>query len=329
MLIDFGLLLLGGLCLYYGAEWLVSGASGLALKLGIAPLVIGLTVVSYGTSAPELAVSLLAATQGQSPIALGNVVGSNIANIGLILGITALLKPPRVDRLLFKREVPFLLVATLAVVPVLWNGVISRLEGACFAAGAAGFTWATFIWAKHRQPRTADTSGPASEPERSDVEEEIAAEAAHKSTWILWALLLAGLAVLLAGGQSFVKGAVGLAQALGVSERIVGLTVVAFGTSLPELAASVMAAYRGHSDLAVGNVVGSNLFNILLILGTTSMVMPINGSLEEAKFDLSVMIGLTFVMALSMWRERHITRWEGGGLVFTYVAFIAGLAIMQ
>ncbi len=326
MLLDLGLLLLGGLFLYYGAEWLVSGASGLALKLGIAPLVIGLTVVSYGTSAPELAVSLLAATQGQSPIALGNVVGSNIANIGLILGLTALLKPPRVDHLLFKREVPFLLVASVAVVPALWDGQISRIEGACLAAGAAGFTWATFIWAKHRKPGAAEASKPSN---AESIEDEVPKETAHKPTPVLWGLLLLGLAVLLAGGQSFVKGAVGLAHALGVSERIVGLTVVAFGTSLPELAASVMAAYRGHSDLAVGNVVGSNLFNVLLILGTTSVVMPITGSLEEAKFDIAVMLGLTVFMAGSMWRERRITRWEGGGFIMAYAAFIIGLTVWQ
>ncbi len=313
MLLDIGLLVLGAVCLYYGAEWLVDGAAGLARRLGVTPLAIGLTVVSYGTSAPELAVSLVAATQGQSAIALGNVIGSNVANIGFILGLSALLQPPKVDRLLFKREVPLLLVATFAIGPALLDGAISRLEGLAFTLGALGFTWATFRWAKHRQPE----QGRASDRPSSEHGDK-----PPRSVGALWGLLLVGIVVLLAGGQTFVKGAVGIAQALGVSERIVGLTVVAFGTSLPELAASAMAAYRGHSDLAVGNVVGSNLFNILLILGLTSTVTPITGSLASVRSDLIWMTAMTVIMAISMSRERHITRWEGGGLLLGYLAFI-------
>lgn len=326
MLLDIGLLVLGGLFLYFGAEWLVSGAAGLAIRLGIAPLVIGLTVVSYGTSAPELAVSVLASVQNQSAIALGNVVGSNIANIGLILGVTALLKPPRVDRLLFRREVPFLLFATCGVVPALWNGQIGRLEGLLFVLGAAAFTWATFRWATHRDvPGTNGHDTPVG-AELSVDTEELRAEA-RKSVAKLWGLLLLGLAVLLAGGQSFVKGATGIAAELGVSERVVGLTVVAFGTSLPELAASVMAAYRGHSDLAIGNVVGSNLFNIFLILGASALVSPITADLTEVAYDLTFMTVLTFLMAATMWKERSISRWEGGAFVLSYVGFVATLVI--
>ncbi len=314
MIVDFGLLVLGALCLYYGAEWLVGGAAGLARRLGIAPLVIGLTVVSYGTSAPELAVSLAAAVEGQSPIALGNVIGSNIANIGLILGLTALIAPPQVDRMLFKRELPFLLVATLAVGPVLLDSTISRTEGVLLMAGALLFTYAAFRWAKHRTP---DEAGPEEEGPPSSV--------LAQTTPVLWGLLLVGAAVLIGGGHVFVKGAVGLAEDFGVSERVIGLTIVAFGTSLPELAASVMAAYRGHSDLAVGNVIGSNVFNTLLILGATATVTPIGGSLAELSGDLIWMTVFTFAMAAAMWRGRKVSRLEGGLFVAAYVAFIGRL----
>jgi cation:H+ antiporter len=319
MFLDFALLLFGGLCLYYGAEWLITGAAGIARRLGVAPLVIGLTVVSYGTSAPELAVSLLAATRGQSAIALGNVVGSNIANIGLILGLTALLAPPRVDGMLIRRELPFLLIATLCVGPVLLDGSIDRIEGLALVAGAFAFTYATFRWTKNRA---------VAGPEEPDESQEILEAAADKSSFMLWAFLLIGLGVLVGGGHSFVVGAVGIAQVLGVSERVVGLTVVAFGTSLPELAASVMAAYRGHSDLAVGNVVGSNLFNILLILGLTSSLTPITGTIAEVGYDLAFMTLLTVLMLVSMRGARTITRVEGGLYCLSYVGFVVGLVAL-
>jgi cation:H+ antiporter len=274
-----------------------------------------LTVVSYGTSAPELAVSMAAAASGQSAIVLGNVIGSNVANIGLILGLTALIAPPRVDGLLFKRELPFLLAATLALGPVLLDSTITRVEGLVLLAGAIGFSWATFRWAKHRSPSD------------HDEDLDLPSKAVEHKTSVLWALLLVGAAVLVAGGHVFVTGAVGLAKVFGVSERVIGLTIVAFGTSLPELAASVMAAYRGHSDLAVGNVVGSNLFNTLLILGATASVLPITGSLAELGEDLVWMTALTLLMAASMSRARRITRVEGVILSLAYVAFIARLVL--
>lgn len=325
MILDIGLLILGGVFLYFGAEWLVSGAAALARRLGIAPLVIGLTIVSYGTSAPELAVSVLASLQDRSAIALGNVIGSNIANIGLILGLTALLRPPRVDRLLFRREVPFLLFATCALVPALWNEEVSRVEGALFTLGAGVFTWATFRWAKHRD--VPGSNGHDRERPAEVVDAEELDAAARRGVAALWGMVGGGLLVLLAGGQSFVSGATGIAAELGISERVVGLTVVAFGTSLPELAASVVAAYRGHSDIAVGNVVGSNLFNILLILGASATVSPISAVMHEVAYDLTFMTVLTFVMAATMWKERLISRWEGGAFLMAYVGFVATLVI--
>lgn len=315
-MLDLALVVVGGVLLYYGAEWLIGGAAGIARSFGIPQLVVGLTVVSYGTSAPELAVSLAAASEGQSAIVLGNVIGSNIANIGLILGIAALIAPPRVDPLLFRREVPYLLIATLAAGPVLLNGQVDRAEGALFLLSALVFTAVTFHWAKDERRRDAAPS------------EEAQGEK-PRSKAVLVGLVVVGLAGLLGGGRLFVDGAVGLARDLGVSERIIGLTVVAFGTSVPELAASVVAAVRGHSDLAVGNVVGSNLFNILFILGVTALVSPVQGTLSDVRVDLIVMTVLTFAMAASLHKARTITRPEGALYVTGYVAFLLALVALR
>lgn len=310
MLTDVGLLLLGGVLLYFGAEWLVRGAAGLARVFGISPLVVGLTVVSYGTSAPELAVSLVAALDGKSAIALGNVLGSNIANIGLILGLTALISPPRVDASLARRELPVLVLATAAVPVCLIGGVIQRFEGVLLTAGAIGFTLVTLRWSR-------------GEP-TGQVEDEPAEKGSRLG---LAAFAVVGLVTLLIGGKVLVDGAVGLALAFGMTERVVGLTVVAIGTSLPELAASLVAALRGHSELAVGNVVGSNIFNVLLILGVTSTVSPIAGSLSESRVDLLVMGALTTLCVLSLRRQRRVSRTEGVLYTAGYVAFLTALAL--
>ncbi len=314
MLLDAGLLLLGGLMLYFGAEWLVRGAAGLARALGVAPLVIGLTVVSYGTSAPELAVNIIASTSGSSELALGNVVGSNIANIGLILGLTALIAPPSVDGSLIRRELPLLVLATMALPLVLLDSVVGRIDAAIFAAGALLFTYAAFKWAG-RDPNTAD-----------EMPEEVPET---RSRLLLSGLLIVGLVALVGGGKLFVTGAVQIALVLGMSERLVGLTIVAIGTSLPELAASLVAALRGHSELAVGNVVGSNIFNILLILGVTGLIHPIAGSIDAMKFDLSVLVAVTLVCVLFMRRRRVITRPEGVVLLACYFGFIAAAVMLR
>lgn len=310
MLADIGLLLLGGLLLYLGAEWLVRGAAGLARALGVSPLAVGLTVVSYGTSAPELVVSVVAATEGKSPIALGNVVGSNIANIGLILGVTALIAPPRVEGTLIRRELPVMLLATAAVPLMLVNGVLGRGEGAVLFAAALLFTFATIRWSKQGGGSHQD-----------DALEHDVPRASGKLRLGLLALL--GLGVLLAGGKVFVGGAVSLALRIGMSEHVVGLTVVAVGTSLPELAASLVATLRGHSEIAVGNVVGSNIFNLLLILGAAALARPIAFPLAEMWLDTVVLAFLTLLCTAAMRSGRVIQRWEGGMFTAAYVAFIA------
>jgi cation:H+ antiporter len=310
MLLDFGLLLIGGLLLYYGAEWFVRGAAGLAISLGVRPMLIGLTVVSYATSAPELAVSMLAAAEGKSPIALGNVVGSNIANIGLILGITAIIAPPKTDGTLISKELVVLLLASAALPFFLMDGSIARYEAALLFLGAFAFTYLVIRWSKLRPPEL----------------DEIPT-AGRKGMGGLLLLVLLGLGVLLGGGKLFVDGAVGAAQMLGMSDRMIGLTVVAFGTSVPELAASLVAALRGHSEIAIGNVVGSNIFNLLLILGATGLAFPIVGSLTETAVDLSVMGFLTLSMLIALRTERQIRRWEGVIMLLTYVGFVVWVVV--
>lgn len=312
LLISVGLLLLGGALLYFGAEWLVKGAAGLATALGVSSLVVGLTVVSYGTSAPELAVSVLASLEGSSDIALGNVIGSNIANIGLILGATAVISPPLADASLVRREVPVMLLATLALPVVLWDGVLGRVDAAIFVVGSVIFTYGAFTWSKREPP--SDSVGATDEGEPIS------------SQWVLIALVVIGLVVLFAGGKVFVSGAVRLALQLGMSERTVGLTVVAIGTSLPELAASLVAALRGHSAIAIGNVVGSNIFNLLLVLGAAGLVLPIQASLGVIWLDLVFLGGLSLACAFSLRKARTVGRPEGALYLLAYCAFLAVLA---
>lgn len=319
MLVNFGLLLLGVVLLYFGAEWLVGGSAGLARSMGVRPLVVGLTVVAYGTSAPELVVSVLASLEGRSAIALGNVVGSNIANVGAILGVTALILPPRVEPTLIRRELPVLVASALSVPLLLLDGVLSRADGVLLLLGAVGFTLLTL-----RLAREIPAQAPAL---REEVREEVQAEAATGSRARLLGLSVVGLVALVAGGKFFVDGASALALALGMSERVVGLTIVAVGTSLPEMAASVVAALRGHAAIAIGNVVGSNIFNVLLILGAAALTQPIAGSLTELRLDLGVFLGFSFAAVLLMRGARHVSRLEGGLLVGSYAAFLGVLAL--
>lgn len=313
------LFMLGGLVILVGgAEWFVRGAAGIADRLGVSPIVIGLTVVAYGTSMPELVVSSVAALDGSSAIALGNVVGSNIANIGIILGFTALLSPPAVDASLIKREMPVLVVASLALPAVLWNDVISRSEGTLLVIGAMAFTVITV--------RVARSVVPA-----SPLATEAAAAATEEappsgSLPLLIALTIVGLAALLTGGHVFVNQAVLLAEAVGVSERVIGLTVVAVGTSLPELAASAVAAYRGHSSLAIGNVVGSNIFNVLFVMGVASVLSPVRVAMTSIRADLLIMVAFTALLVWVLRGERTLTRVEGVVMLAGYVLAMAWLA---
>ncbi|MBK7583394.1 MAG: calcium/sodium antiporter [Myxococcales bacterium] len=306
-------LALGGLGLYLGAEWLVKGASGLARTMGVSPLAVGLTVVAYGTSMPELAVSTVAAVNGRGALAIANIVGSNIANIGLILGLTAIISPPKVQTGLMRRELPLMMLSTAALPLLLWNGGIGRIEGALLLSGALMFTWVTL---RRVTPKDAPLHSEA-EPEPRE----------GKLVLALYAAL--GLGVLLGAGKLFVDGAVGLALRFGMSERVVGLTVVAVGTSLPELSASLVAALRGKSELAVGNVLGSNIFNVLLILGIAALVRPVAAPLANMRLDFLVLGVLTVVCAVSMRTARRIQRAEGALMVSIYAAFLLALALRR
>lgn len=305
MWLDFLMLAAGGGMLYFGAEWLVSGAAGMAVRLGVRPLLIGLTIVSYATSAPELAVSVAASLRGDSELALGNVVGSNIANVGLILGTVVLIAPPRSDAAMRGRELVVLAVGTVALPLFLFNGNIGRVEGILFLLGSFGFTWLTILWSRGRPTELEDVP----------VDES-------RSALLLAGVGLGGLVVLIGGGELFVRGAIGVAETLGVSERVIGLTVVAFGTSVPELAASVVAAIRGHSELAIGNVVGSNIFNLFLILGAAACIHPVQAALPNMVLDLGFMGALTLYLVVVLSWDRRLSRYEGVLLCASYLSFL-------
>lgn len=309
----------GGLLLYLGAEWFVGGASALALALRVPQILVGLTVVAYGTSAPEIVVGVQAASTDHGEVALGNVIGSNIANIGLILGVAALIRPARVDGALRRRELP-VLVASAALIPlVLLDGSVSRWEAGGLVLVAIIYT----AWMVHAA-RTAKAEATA----RIDaVATEEAADAAGApkpvGTSRAAATAAIGLVVLLVGGDLFVDGAVSVARSLGMSDRLVGLTIVAVGTSLPELVTSVIAARRGHSDLAIGNVVGSNIFNVFLCLGAAGLAGSVGAPLSTLGIDLAALLVMTGLAAAFIRSERTISRLEGGVAVALFAAFTA------
>ncbi len=310
-------LLGGGLLLYFGAEWFVAGASRLALALRIPQVIVGLTVVAYGTSAPEVIVGVEAALSGHGDVAMGNVIGSNVANIGLILGVAALVKPASVDGTLRRRELPMLLLST-ALLPLLaLDGAVQPLEAAGLLLVAAGYS----AWMV-RAARVAAVVAVARLDTIAAAGASEAAGAPSGSKTRSAVIAVLGLGVLLVGGQLFVGGAVGMARAFGMSDRLVGLTIVAVGTSLPELVTSVIAALRGHSDIAVGNVVGSNIFNVYLCLGAAAAVAPVSASLSALAFDLGALALLTIAGATFIRTERVITRVEGAIAVSLYAAFI-------
>jgi len=309
------------LVLYLGAEWLVKGSAGLARAFGVKPLIVGLTVVAYGTSAPELAVSSSAILDGRDGIVTGNIIGSCIANMGLILGITALIAPPAVDGSLIRREIPVLILSVIVLPLVLWDGDINRLEAGAMLALAITFTVLTL---------TSAASDRSYVPTADQVEEnaEVGGAPGGEGKFRLGIITAVGLALLIGGGELFVDGAVGMARSLKLSEQLIGATVVALGTSLPELAASVVAALRGYSSLAVGNVIGSNIFNVFLILGVTGQIDRVHGPLDLLKYHLIFLAIVTFVGVLAMRGARKITRFEGVLLIAGYAAYI-GFTIFQ
>lgn len=303
----------------WGADRFVAGAAALALNLGVSPLLIGLTIVGFGTSAPEVLVAAVAASQGDPAVAVGNAIGSNIANIGLILGITALVKPLNVHSRILKREYPLLLGVTLASFALVANGELSRANGIVLLAGLGGvLTW--MVRLAHAD-RSAD-------PLCAEYEAEVPRKT---STLQATGLFVVGLAALLISSKMLVWGAVTIALALGVPELVVGLTVVAVGTSLPELAASVAGALKNEPDIAIGNIVGSNLYNLLAVLSLPAVIAPGAVEPELLTRDFPVMLGLTFAMAVFGYgvdgSDRRINRFEGLLLLVAFVGYQTLLAI--
>ncbi len=308
--------IIGGIVgLFAGAESLVRGSSSLALRLGVSPLVVGLTVVAFATSSPELVVSIKAALEGNPGIVIGNVVGSNICNIGLILGVAALISPMQVKTRLVKREIPIMIIVGFILLLVLANDSISRVEGVLLILGIISYVVFSYLYA--RKDKVIETY--------QEFIEGIPAGKA-KSVWISILLIVGGLGVLLGGAHIFVNGAVEVAARLGVSQAIIGLSMVALGTSLPELITSVVASFRNENDIAIGNAVGSNVFNVLSVLGFSSVINPINSS-GVGYIDLTIMM-LFMIIILPMSKSGFVfKRFEGAILLAGYFAYILYLAL--
>lgn len=301
--------------LVIGGEVLVRGASSAARRLGVSPLVIGLTLVGFGTSSPELVTSLQAAFAGSPGIAIGNVVGSNISNALLILGVTALIAPVAVDRRAFFRDGPVLAIVTGAAVWALFQGELTRRMGA-IAVGVL-LVYVLVVWLLERRR-------PAPEGERIEDEAKLRS-GLRASPWLGLALAVAGIGVTVYGAGLLVGGAVDLARSMGVSDTVVGLTIVAVGTSMPELVTSVIAALKKEGDVALGNVVGSNLYNLLGILGLTAVVKPIPVPAQLLGVDVWVLAVATALLVLCALRNMRISRREGLLLVSGYGAYMAWL----
>ena len=308
-------LILGIIGLYFGAEWLVGGSSKLALKIGVSPLVIGLTVVALGTSAPELAVCLRLNLESRPDAALGNIVGSNICNILLILGFSSLIRPLRVHRQIIRKELPILLMVSFALIVMLINKEVASWEGFILCVGIVIYILFSF--------KGANNSGEFKVEGASSSEIDTVSSQGYNGI-VLIALLLAGLILLVLGAFFFEKGGIGLAKAFGVSEAVIGLTLLAFGTSLPELATSIVACMKNEGDIIVGNAVGSSIFNILAILGITALFKPLSVN-DINLIDYSIMIGAVIFCWLFIYKKMELNRIKGVVFLGCYAAYITSI----
>lgn len=301
-------LAVGVLLLYGGAEGLVRGSADLALRFGLSPLVVGLTVVALGTSSPELVVAMEAAIKGSGDIAVGSVVGSNISNLALILGATVILRPLAIRKELISVDMPIVLFCSLMLLAMLLDGRLERWEGLVLAAGLGTF----LLFNGWRAPEGRSlVSGPIRlTPRRRD---------GHP--WLSALFVVVGLTLLVFGADLLLRGAIAAAEALGISQAVIGLTMVAVGTSLPELATTTVAALKRESDLAVGNLIGSNVLNILGVLGITAVVSPLNSYGVDIA-DLGVMVLVALLTLLLMWNRYCLRRWEGALLIVCYGVYL-------
>ncbi len=304
----------GLLLLIWGADRFVHGAAATARNLGIPPLLIGLTIVALATSAPEILVSLVAALRGEPDLAIGNAIGSNIANVGLVLGVVAVLRPIELKSATLRREMPALLAVTLLTVSLFLDSFLGRVDGLVLLAGLV----IVMIWLARLGMRSA-----SSDPLQAEFDAEIPKHMSMR-TAIFW--LLVGIATLLVGAELMVDGAIDIAKALGVSEVVIGITLVALATSLPELAVSAVAAFRGEYGLAIGNIVGSNIFNLLAVIGVAAVIQPAALPPSVLSLHIFVMVAFTlvlFAMTYEYEGRGQITRFEGFALITAYLAYQA------
>jgi cation:H+ antiporter len=305
-LLDLVEIIAGLVLLYYGGNYLVTGSVRLARVLKISPFIIGATIIAFGTSAPELSVAILAALQGTSELAMGNVIGSNIANIGLVLGLTALIAPLSIAPSRLKRESPPFLLATFLILGIAWNLEIGRYEGLVMVLLLGLYILRSF---SHK------------EDFHEDMEDEVPLFAGKGSYYQIF-LIVTGLIILVGGAKLLVAGGVGIARSLGISEWFIGITIVAVGTSLPEIVSSIIAAKRGHGEMAIGNIFGSNIFNILMVLGLTASIHPLKIK-EPIEPDLLIATSITLLLlGLIRYGNHSLGKIKGGILLVIYFAYI-------
>ena len=317
-ILDIGWVVAGLVLLYFGAEWLVRGSSELAIRFGISPLVVGLTVVAFGTSARELVGSVKANLDGSGGMAIGNVVGSNICNIALVLGVGAVIFPLGIQRQVVRREMPVLLGSTLVFLLMIKDGVIGRLEGGALFVGVLIYVIASLVQARKEDPNVSEDLDP------EVIKAAIAGGLGRVSLNIF--LIVIGALLLVLGADRMVVGGESIARFYGVPDAIIGLTLFAFGTSLPELATSVVAAMKKEGDIIVGNAVGSCIFNLLAVVGLAGVVSPLKGE-GVTVIHLAVMLALTVILMPMMLHRMKLDRWEGALLVTGYLGFTAWLIV--
>ena len=309
------LLVVAGLALLiWGADRFVHGAAASARNLGVTPLLVGLTVVALATSAPEILVSIVAALGGEPGLAIGNAIGSNIVNVGLVLGMTAMIRPIKLESATLRREMPALLAVSLLTVSLFLDTFLSRIDGLVMLTGLV----IVMVWLARLGMRSA-----ANDPIKIDYEAEIPSDVSMTMA-IVW--LVVGLAILLVGAKILVNGSVGIAEELGVSEVVIGVTIVAFGTSLPELAVSLASALKGEYGLAIGNIVGSNIFNLLAVIGVAATIQPAALAPSVLSLHIFVMVAFTlvlFAMTYDYDGKGQLSRLEGSALLAAYIAYDA------
>jgi cation:H+ antiporter len=312
MIGDLLLVIAGLVLLIWGADRFVHGAAATARNLGVAPLMIGLTIVAFATSAPEILVSIVAALQGEPGLAFGNAIGSNIVNIGLVLGMTAMIRPIRLESATLRREMPALLAVSLLTVSLFLDSFLSRVDGVVMLTGLV----IVMVWLARLGLRSA-----ANDPIAMDYEAEIPTDVSMPMA-VVW--LIVGLGTLLIGADLLVDGAIGIAKLLGVSEVVIGITIVAFGTSLPELAVSLASALKGEYGLAIGNIVGSNIFNLLAVIGVAATIEPAALASTVLSLHIFVMVAFTlvlFAMTYDYDGKAQLSRVEGFALLAAYIAY--------